>query len=72
MHKESAHPLLEVNVAVARRKHVTGLISDKSEVSHPKLIKFLSDNLMDVLIFLSFPKYHHRKLIPQMCWNDSQ
>ncbi len=32
------------------------------EVSHPKLIKFLSDNLMDVLTFLSFPKPHHRKI----------
>jgi len=32
------------------------------EVSHPKLIKFLSDNLMDVLTFLSFPKSHHRKI----------
>ena len=32
------------------------------EVSYPKLIKFLSDNLMDVLTFLSFPKPHHRKI----------
>ena len=32
------------------------------EASHPKLIKFLSDNLMDVLTFLSFPKSHHRKI----------
>ena len=32
------------------------------EVSHPKLIKFLSSNLMDVLTFLSFPKSHHRKI----------
>jgi len=32
------------------------------EVSHPKLVKFLSDNLMDILTFLSFPKSHHRKI----------
>ena len=32
------------------------------EVSHPKLIKFLSNNLMDILTFLSFPKSHHRKI----------
>ncbi len=32
------------------------------EVSHPKLVKFLTDNLMDVLTFLAFPKSHHRKI----------
>ena len=32
------------------------------EVSHPKLVKFLTDNLMDVLTFLAFPKAHHRKI----------
>jgi len=32
------------------------------EVSHPKLVKFLTDNLMDVLTFLAFPKEHHRKI----------
>jgi len=32
------------------------------EVSHPKLVKFLSDNLMNILTFLSFPKSHHRKI----------
>ncbi|WP_295419200.1 transposase [Sulfurovum sp.] len=32
------------------------------EISHPKLVKFLTDNLMDVITFLSFPKSHHRKI----------
>ncbi|MBA1420577.1 MAG: IS256 family transposase [Epsilonproteobacteria bacterium] len=32
------------------------------EVSRPKLVKFLSDNLIDVLTFLAFPKSHHRKI----------
>ncbi len=32
------------------------------EVSYPKLVKYLTDNLMDVLTFLSFPKAHHRKI----------
>ena len=32
------------------------------EISHPKLVRFLSDNVMDILTFLSFPKSHHRKI----------
>jgi len=32
------------------------------EESHPKLIEFLSENLMDTLTFLSFPKSHRRKI----------
>ncbi|HHE05618.1 MAG TPA: IS256 family transposase [Epsilonproteobacteria bacterium] len=32
------------------------------EVSHPKLVKYLTENLMDVLTFLAFPKEHHRKI----------
>jgi len=32
------------------------------EVSHPKLVRFLTNNLMDILTFLSFPKPHHRKI----------
>ena len=32
------------------------------EVSHPKFVKFLSDNVMDILTFLAFPKSHHRKI----------
>ena len=32
------------------------------ETSHPRLVKYLSNNLMDVLTFLAFPKSHHRKI----------
>ncbi|WP_295422294.1 IS256 family transposase [Sulfurovum sp.] len=32
------------------------------EISHPKFVKYLTDNLMDVLTFLAFPKSHHRKI----------
>jgi len=32
------------------------------EVSHPKFVKYLTDNLMDMLTFLAFPKEHHRKI----------
>ena len=32
------------------------------EISHPKFVKFLSDNVMDILTFLAFPKSHHRKI----------
>ena len=32
------------------------------EVSHPKLIRFMTDHLMDTLTFLAFPKSHHRKI----------
>ncbi|BAF72884.1 IS256 family transposase [Sulfurovum sp. NBC37-1] len=32
------------------------------EISHPKLIKYLTKNLMDVLTFLAFLKAHHRKI----------
>ena len=32
------------------------------ETSHPRLVRYLSDNVMDVLTFLSFPKSHHRKI----------
>jgi len=32
------------------------------EISHPKLVRFLSDNVVDILTFLSFPKSHHRKI----------
>lgn len=32
------------------------------EVSHPRLVKFLTDNLMNAITFLSFPKHHHRKI----------
>ena len=32
------------------------------EETHPKLIKFLTDNLMDTLSFLAFPKTHRRKI----------
>ena len=32
------------------------------EVSHPRLIRFFTDNLMDILTFLAFPKAHHRKI----------
>lgn len=32
------------------------------ENSHPKFVKFLSDNVMDILTFLTFPKSHHKKI----------
>lgn len=32
------------------------------EESHPRLAKFLSDNLGDVMTFLTFPTHHHRKI----------
>jgi transposase-like protein len=32
------------------------------EDSHPRLIEFLTRNLMDTLTFLAFPKSHHRKI----------
>ncbi|MBA1419908.1 MAG: IS256 family transposase [Epsilonproteobacteria bacterium] len=41
--------------------HANGMAA-AYEVSHPKLVKFLSDNLMDALTFLAFPKSHHRKI----------
>ena len=32
------------------------------EDSHPKLAKFLEDNLGDAMTYLAFPKRHHRKI----------
>ena len=32
------------------------------EDTYPKLAKFLEDNLVDVMTFLSFPERHHRKI----------
>lgn len=32
------------------------------EETHPKLVKFLTNNLMDAITFLAFPKPHHRKI----------
>ena len=32
------------------------------ETSHPKLVRFLENNLADVMTFLAFPKKHHKKI----------
>jgi transposase-like protein len=32
------------------------------EDTHPRVAKFLSDNLRDVMTFLTFPVHHHRKI----------
>jgi len=32
------------------------------EDTHPRLAKFLFDNLGDVMTFLAFPAHHHRKI----------
>jgi transposase-like protein len=32
------------------------------EDTHPRLAKFLSDNLGDVMTFLAFPTHYHRKI----------
>lgn len=37
-------------------------MAEAYETSHPRLVKYLSDNVMDVLTFLAFPKSHHRKI----------
>lgn len=42
--------------------HYANGMSTVYEETHPKLIKFLTDNLMDTLSFLAFPKTHHRKI----------
>jgi putative transposase len=59
--------LEEINVILHSKnmqdaiKYANGLAA-AYEVSHPKLVKYLTENLMDVLTFLAFPKVHHRKI----------
>jgi len=59
--------LEEINV-ILRSKNIQDAIDYANglaaayEVSHPKFVKYLTDNLTDVLTFLAFPKRHHRKI----------
>jgi transposase-like protein len=65
--KDSKSILEDIN-ALLRSKTLEDAIAyandmaEAYEVSHPKLVTFLTDNLMDILTFLSFPKQHHRKI----------
>ena len=58
---EEINTMLRFNTMQDAIDYANGM-AEAHETSHPRLVKYLSDNVMDVLTFLSFPKSHHRKI----------